>query len=77
MTLSEFKDTIVIPVKKTMEQSKAATLAQFKSLDDIKIQWCRAEGMEMVLNHIETVYAQSQNAPAEPTIEILPPESGQ
>lgn len=74
MTLLEFKNNLVTPVKKTIEQYRAASLAQFKSLDDIKIQWCRSEGMEMVLNHIETTYGQTQNEPSEPTVEILPPQ---
>jgi hypothetical protein len=57
MSLVEFKDAIVNPLKTTIEQHKSATLAQFSSRDDLTKQWDRAEGMTMSLNHIEGVYS--------------------
>ncbi len=78
MSTLEFKEAIVNPLKKTIEQYKAPSLAQFKSLDDVKIQWARAEGMEMALNHVEATYAASegQAAPQQENqvVEILPPQ---
>jgi hypothetical protein len=77
MNILEFKDNIVNPLQKTIEQYKAPTLAQFKSLDDVKIQWARAEGLEMALNHVEATYAASlQTVPQQEAqvVEILPPE---
>jgi hypothetical protein len=77
----EIKESIVNPIKRTIEQYKSPALSQFKSFDDVKIQWYRAEGMEMTLNHIETVYAAFKEATPTPTIEndpkveILPPNS--
>lgn len=56
MNLVEFKDALVTPLKKTIEQIKSPSIAQFKNLDDIKSQWARAEGMEMVLSHIENTF---------------------
>ena len=54
MSLLEFKDAIVNPLKTTIEQHKSVTLAQFSSRDDLTKQWDRAEGMVMSLNHIES-----------------------
>lgn len=77
MNLLEFKDVVVTPIKKTIEQLKSPTLAQFKSLDDIKTNWIRAEGLEMSLNHIEATYksvTEAQPTQGELVQEILPPE---
>lgn len=66
MSLVEFKDAIVNPLKTTIDQHKAVTLSQFSSRDDLTKQWDRAEGMQMSLNHIQSVYAKfSQEKPEE------------
>lgn len=77
MNLLEFKDNIVAPLRKTIEQYKSATLAQFNSRDDLTRQWDRAEGMTMALMHTENVYniaTNPQSAQAETVQEILPPQ---
>ena len=77
MSLVEFKDAIVNPIKTTIEQHKAVTLAQFSSRDDLTKQWDRAEGMLMSLNHIESTYSkfnQQKNEVQEPLVEVLPPQ---
>lgn len=73
MTVEKFKEAIVNPLKKTIEQNKTFTLAQFRSRDDVTKHWDRAEGMEMCLNHIESVYA-SMNPEGNNNIEIIPPQ---
>ena len=83
MSILEFKDSIVLPIKKTIEQYKSPSLSQFKALDDVKTQWTRAEGLEMALNHIESTYNSIVNAHPSPSneqvsdgqiVEILPPQ---
>jgi len=77
MSLVKFKDAIVNPLKTTIEQHKAVTLAQFSSRDDLTKQWDRAEGMTMSLNHIESVYSKFENekpVEQEQVVEILPPQ---
>lgn len=74
MSILEFKDALVNPLKKTIEQHKAPTLSQFKSLDDIKVQWMRAEGLELALSHIESTYSNFVNTKPTHEVEILPPE---
>ncbi len=73
MSLLEFKDAIVNPLKTTIEQHKSVTLAQFSSRDDLTKQWDRAEGMVMSLNHIESVYSKFIKE-KEPVVEVLPPQ---
>jgi hypothetical protein len=73
MSLSKFKDDLINPLKMTIDQYKDAKLSQFKSLDDVKVQWSRAEGMEMCLTHIESTYAKFPKE-LEPIQEVLPPE---
>lgn len=75
-TVPEFKDLIVSPLRKTIEQYKSATLAQFKTLDDLKAFYARAEGLEIALNHVEGCYASllnSKNIVQENPQEVLPP----
>jgi hypothetical protein len=77
MNLLEFKENIVTPLRKTVEQYKSATLAQFNSRDDLTRQWDRAEGMTMALMHTENVYNVATNPQGEEQIqqtEILPPQ---
>lgn len=77
MSLVEFKDAIVNPLKTTIDQHKAVTLSQFSSRDDLTKQWDRAEGMTMSLNHIQSVYSKFINEKSpegEPVIEVLPPQ---
>lgn len=77
MTLVEFKDAIVDPLKTTIDQHKAVTLSQFSSRDDLTKQWDRAEGMVMSLNHIQSVYSKFANEKSiaeEPVVEFLPPQ---
>ena len=77
MSLVEFKDAIVNPLKTTIDQHKAVTLSQFSSRDDLTKQWDRAEGMTMSLNHIQSVYSKfinEKSAEEEPAVEILPPQ---
>jgi hypothetical protein len=77
MSLVEFKDAIVNPLKTTIDQHKAVTLSQFSSRDDLTKQWDRAEGMVMSLNHIQSVYSKfiNENSPdQEPIVEVLPPQ---
>lgn len=73
MSLLEFKDAIVNPLKTTIEQHKSVTLAQFSSRDDLTKQWDRAEGMVMSLNHIESVYSKFSKE-KEAVVEVLPPQ---
>lgn len=77
MSLVEFKDAIVNPLKTTIDQHKSVTLSQFSSRDDLTKQWDRAEGMVMSLNHIQSVYSKfidEKPISEEPAIEILPPQ---
>ena len=77
MSLVEFKDAIVNPLKTTIDQHKAVTLSQFSSRDDLTKQWDRAEGMTMSLNHIQSVYSKfinEKSAEEEPVVEVLPPQ---
>lgn len=73
MSLTEFKDAIITPLKTTIDQYKSVSLAQFSSRDDLTKQWDRAEGMVMSLNHIESVYSKF-NKEQEPVVEVLPPQ---
>jgi len=78
MSIEQFKENLVIPLKRTIEQHKAPTLSQFLSRDDLTKQWDRAEGMVMTLNHIESTYAAMQNANNPETaqnVEVLPPQN--
>lgn len=78
MSIEQFKDALIIPLKRTIEQHKAPTISQFRSRDDLTKQWDRAEGMEMSLNHIESTYAAMQNANNVDTaqnVEIIPPQN--
>ena len=76
MNLLEFKDNLTFPLKKTIEQHRSVSLAQFNSRDDLTKQWDRAEGLQIALNHIENVYGSSMEnkAPQEPNVEIIPPQ---
>jgi hypothetical protein len=73
MSIEEFKEALITPLKKSIEQHKSAALIQFRSRDDLTKQWDRAEGLEMALNHIDNVYnSLSANSP---TVEIIPPQN--
>jgi hypothetical protein len=70
MTIDEFKQAIVEPLRKSIEQNRSATLAQFGSRDDLNKQWDIGIGMQLSINHIESVYANSVQAPLSGAPEI-------
>jgi hypothetical protein len=77
-SVEKFKEAIVNPLKKTIAQNKAVSISQFRSRDDLKKHWDVAEGMEIVLNHVESVYTSMSASPSDSEtvhdIEIIPPQ---
>jgi hypothetical protein len=77
MSLLAFKESLVTPLKKSIEQQRLAPLSQFRSRDDLTRQWDTSIGLEIALNHIESTYAALNQASADlaHNVEIIPPQN--
>jgi hypothetical protein len=77
MSIEAFKESIVNPLKKSIEHHRDVKLSHFRSREDVTRQWDISVGMEMSLNHIETTYSAMMNQKHDTSldVEILSPQN--
>lgn len=57
MSIEAFKESIITPLKKSIDFHRDIKLSQFRSREDVTRQWDISVGIELAHNHIESTYA--------------------